>query len=109
MFVVASQRKNHEATISSFFKNEILPMKSVDKDNNEIVRDFDENIRPETSHEIFNALKIIPNMNGHPVGNSGCRLSVTAIHELRRRKVRYALVFLCTDGGMAPATILESV
>ena len=33
---------------------------------------------------------------GHPVGNSGCRLSVTAIHELRRRKDRYALVSLCT-------------
>ena len=44
---------------------------------------------------------------GHPVGNSGCRLSVTAIHELRRRKGRYALVSLCTGGGMAPATIFE--
>jgi acetyl-CoA acetyltransferase len=109
MFVVASHRKDNEATINGFFKNEILPMKGVDKENNEIVRDSNENTRPETSHEIFNALKIIPNMNGHPVGNSGCRLSVTAIHELRRRKVRYALVSLCTDGGMAPATILERV
>jgi acetyl-CoA acetyltransferase len=44
---------------------------------------------------------------GHPVGNSGCRLTVTAINELRRRKARYALVSLCTGGGMAPATILE--
>jgi acetyl-CoA acetyltransferase len=44
---------------------------------------------------------------GHPVGNSGCRLSVTAINELRRRKGRYALVSLCTGGGMAPATIFE--
>ncbi|HOX00481.1 MAG TPA: steroid 3-ketoacyl-CoA thiolase, partial [Deltaproteobacteria bacterium] len=46
---------------------------------------------------------------GHPVGNSGCRLSVTAIHELRRRKARYALVTLCTGGGQAPATIFERV
>jgi acetyl-CoA acetyltransferase family protein len=46
---------------------------------------------------------------GHPVGNSGCRLSVTAVHELRRRKGRYALVTLCTGGGMAPATIFERV
>ena len=46
---------------------------------------------------------------GHPVGNSGCRLSVTAIHELRRRKARYALVTLCTGGGQAPASIFERV
>jgi len=32
---------------------------------------------------------------------------VTAINELRRRKARYALVSLCTGGGMAPATIFE--
>ena len=44
---------------------------------------------------------------GHPVGNSGCRLAVTAINELQRRKARYALVSLCTSGGMAPATIFE--
>jgi len=44
---------------------------------------------------------------GHPVGNSGCRLTVTAVNELQRRKARYALVSLCTGGGMAPATIFE--
>ena len=46
---------------------------------------------------------------GHPVGNSGCRLSVTAIHELIRRNARYAMVTLCTGGAMAPATIFERV
>lgn len=46
---------------------------------------------------------------GHPVGNSGCRLSITAIQELMRRKGRYALVSLCTGGAMAPATIYERV
>jgi len=46
---------------------------------------------------------------GHPVGNSGCRLSVSAIYELQRRNARYALVSLCTGGGMAPATIFERV
>ncbi len=46
---------------------------------------------------------------GHPVGNSGCRLSVTAIYELMRRRARYALVTLCTGGAMAPATIFERV
>ncbi|GAB4341520.1 MAG: thiolase family protein [Candidatus Abyssubacteria bacterium] len=46
---------------------------------------------------------------GHPVGNSGCRLSITAIYELIRRKARYALVTLCTGGAQAPATIFERV
>jgi acetyl-CoA acetyltransferase len=46
---------------------------------------------------------------GHPVGNSGCRLSVTAINELQRRGARYAMVTLCTGGGQAPATIFERV
>jgi acetyl-CoA acyltransferase len=189
-------------------------MKGVDKDGNEILRDTDEPIRPETSHETLNSLKILPNTKwitvgisstitdgasavvlmsekkmkelkleplarivanavigsdpqimltgplyatpkvldraglklkdidifeineafapiplawakelkadpaklnvnggalalGHPVGNSGCRLSVSAIHELRRRQAKYALVSLCTGGGMAPATIFE--
>jgi acetyl-CoA acyltransferase len=44
---------------------------------------------------------------GHPVGNSGCRLTVTAIHELIRREAKYALVTLCTGGAMAPASIFE--
>ncbi len=46
---------------------------------------------------------------GHPVGNSGCRLSITAIYELIRRRAKYALVTLCTGGAMAPATIFERV
>lgn len=46
---------------------------------------------------------------GHPVGNSGCRISVTAIYELARRKAKYALATLCTGGAMAPATIFERV
>jgi acetyl-CoA acetyltransferase family protein len=44
---------------------------------------------------------------GHAVGNSGCRLSVSAVYELHRRDARYALVSLGSGGGMAPATIFE--
>jgi acetyl-CoA acyltransferase len=215
-FAIASHQKAHEATIKGHFKREILSMKGLDKEGNEIVRDTDEPIRPQTSHESLNALKILPNTQwitagisstltdgssavvvmseakvrelnltplarivasavvgsdpklmltgpiyatpkvlqkagltmadldiyeineafapiplawlkelqadesklnvnggalalGHPVGNSGCRLAVTAIYELQRRKARYALVSLCTGGGMAPATIFERV
>lgn len=213
-FAIASHQKAHQATINGYFKKEILPLKGLDKEGNEIPRDTDETIRPETNRESLNALKVLPNTKwitvgisstitdgasavvlmseakmkelkleplarivantvigsepqimltgpiyatpkvldraglkmgdidifeineafapiplawakelkadpaklnvnggalslGHPVGNSGCRLSVTAIHELRRRNAKYALVSLCTGGGMAPATIFE--
>ena len=46
---------------------------------------------------------------GHPVGNSGCRLMVTCLHEFERTEGRFGLVTLCTGGGMAPATIIERV
>ena len=46
---------------------------------------------------------------GHPVGNSGARLTITATYELMRRKAKYALITLCTGGAMAPATIIERV
>lgn len=46
---------------------------------------------------------------GHPVGNSGSRLSVTVLNELIRRQAKYALVTLCTGVAMAPATIFERV
>jgi acetyl-CoA acetyltransferase family protein len=215
-FAIASHKNAHAATVNGYFKNEILPVKGVDKEGNEIVRDTDEPIRPETTKESLYALKVLPNTKwitagisstitdgasavvlmseekvkelklkplvrfvanavvgsdpeimltgpiyvtpkvltkaglsmddidifeineafapiplawakelkadrsklnvnggalalGHPVGNSGCRLTVTAINELMRRKARYALVSLCTGGGMAPATIIERV
>ncbi|MGC8603464.1 MAG: thiolase family protein [Desulfomonilaceae bacterium] len=44
---------------------------------------------------------------GHPVGNSGCRLVVTCLHELERIHGRYGLITLCTGGGMAPAVVIE--
>lgn len=213
-FAVASHQKAHHATVNGYFKREILPMKGVDKEGNEILMDHDETIRPQTTRDSLRALKVLPetkyltaglsstitdgasavllvgerrlkelkmtpmariaanavvgtdpllmltgpihatpkvlqkaglkmddmdifeineafapiplawakelkadlnklNVNGgamalgHPVGNSGVRLTVTAIHELQRRNARYALVSLCTGGGMAPATIFE--
>jgi acetyl-CoA acyltransferase len=46
---------------------------------------------------------------GHPLGASGARLVLTAMHELRRRGGRYALTAICEGGGMANATIIERV
>jgi acetyl-CoA acetyltransferase family protein len=215
-FAIASHQKAHEATQKGYFKKEIMPMKGLDKEGNEITKDSDETIRPDTTVEKLESLKVLPNTEwltpglsstitdgssavilmsaekvqqlkltpiarivanaavgsdpslmltgpipvtpmvlkkaglkmddidlfevneafapiplawakelkadmdklnvnggamalGHPVGNSGCRLSITAIHELQRRNARYALVTLCTGGGQAPATIFERV
>jgi acetyl-CoA C-acetyltransferase/acetyl-CoA acyltransferase len=45
---------------------------------------------------------------GHPVGVSGARLALTALHELRRRGGRRALVSLCIGGGQGGAMWLEA-
>ncbi len=43
---------------------------------------------------------------GHPIGASGCRLVVHAVHELTRRGRGTAAVGLCGGGGQGEALIL---
>src|SRR5919198_1993766 len=40
---------------------------------------------------------------GHPLGASGARLILTALHELERREGKYAVAAICEGGGMANA------
>jgi acetyl-CoA acyltransferase len=44
---------------------------------------------------------------GHPLGCTGAKLTATALHELRRRRGRYAIVTMCIGGGMGAAALLE--
>jgi acetyl-CoA C-acetyltransferase len=46
---------------------------------------------------------------GHPVGASGCILTIKALYELHRIGGRYALVTLCIGGGQGIAAIYERV
>jgi len=46
---------------------------------------------------------------GHPLGCTGAKLVATALHELRRRKGRYAIVTMCIGGGMGAAGLLEAI
>jgi len=46
---------------------------------------------------------------GHPLGCSGARLLTTALYELERRDLKYALATLCIGFGQAVATIIERV
>ncbi len=45
---------------------------------------------------------------GHPIGASGCRILVTLLHEMQRRKVRKGLAALCIGGGMGIALAIEN-
>jgi acetyl-CoA C-acetyltransferase len=46
---------------------------------------------------------------GHPVGATGARISVTLLHEMRRRGARRGLAALCISGGMGLAAAFESL
>lgn len=44
---------------------------------------------------------------GHPLGCTGTKLSISLIHELRRRGGRYGVVSMCIGGGMGAAGVFE--
>lgn len=44
---------------------------------------------------------------GHPLGMTGARLSVSIIHELRRRQGRFGVVSMCIGSGMGAAAVYE--
>lgn len=45
---------------------------------------------------------------GHPIGMTGTRLIITALHELRRRGKRYAIATPCIGGGESTAVLIEA-
>ena len=44
---------------------------------------------------------------GHPIGCTGARITVTLLHELRRRKAKHGVATLCVSGGMGMALAIE--
>ncbi|MBI1309061.1 MAG: acetyl-CoA C-acyltransferase [Proteobacteria bacterium] len=44
---------------------------------------------------------------GHPIGASGCRVLVTLLHEMAKRKAKKGLATLCIGGGMGIAVCVE--
>jgi acetyl-CoA C-acetyltransferase len=46
---------------------------------------------------------------GHPIGASGCRVLVTLLHEMQKRKARKGLATLCIGGGMGIAMCVEGL
>lgn len=46
---------------------------------------------------------------GHPVGATGAKLTVSLIHELKRRNEQFGLVTMCMAGGMGITVIYENM
>jgi len=65
--------------------------------------------------QVFNADMDKLNVNGgaialgHPVGATGCRLLVTALHELERRDKTTAYISMCCGSSIGTGTILERI
>jgi len=46
---------------------------------------------------------------GHPLGCSGCKLTIQLTHELKRQQKKYGIVTACVGGGQGIAGIIENV
>jgi acetyl-CoA C-acetyltransferase len=46
---------------------------------------------------------------GHPIGCTGTRITVTLIHEMKKRRAKRGVATLCVSGGMGMALALENV
>jgi acetyl-CoA C-acetyltransferase len=46
---------------------------------------------------------------GHPIGCTGARITVTLLHELRKRSAKRGVATLCVSGGMGMALAIETV
>lgn len=61
----------------------------------------------------MNPAKVNPNGGavalGHPIGATGCILTVKAMYELHRTAGRYGLITMCIGGGQGIAAIIERV
>src|SRR5207302_237747 len=46
---------------------------------------------------------------GHPIGCTGTRITVTLLHELKKRNAKRGVATLCVSGGMGMALAIENV
>jgi acetyl-CoA C-acetyltransferase len=65
-----------------------------------VMRDL--GLPPEKTNPVGSGISL-----GHPIGATGCLLTVKALYELHRTGGRYALVTMCIGGGQGIAAIFE--
>ncbi len=46
---------------------------------------------------------------GHPLGCTGTKLTLSLLHELKRRKQQFGIVTMCIGGGMGAAGVFEMI
>lgn len=46
---------------------------------------------------------------GHPIGCTGARITVSLIHELKRRGLEKGIASLCVGGGIGVALFIEAL
>ena len=46
---------------------------------------------------------------GHPLGCTGCKLTIQNLHDLKRLGKKYGMVTACVGGGQGIAGIIESL
>jgi acetyl-CoA acyltransferase len=46
---------------------------------------------------------------GHPLGCTGCKLTVQILHDMKRLKQKYGMVTACVGGGQGIAGIIENL
>ena len=44
---------------------------------------------------------------GHPLGCTGTKLTLSLLHEMKRRNQQFGMVTMCIGGGMGAAGIFE--
>ena len=45
---------------------------------------------------------------GHPIGATGCIITIKLIQEMKRRDARYGVATLCIGGGQGLAVLFEN-
>ena len=45
---------------------------------------------------------------GHPLGATGARLTLTLLHQMKRRKVKYGITSMCIGGGQGMAALFRN-
>jgi acetyl-CoA acyltransferase len=46
---------------------------------------------------------------GHPLGCTGCKLTVQLLHDMKRLNKKYGMVSACVGGGQGIAGIIENI
>jgi acetyl-CoA C-acetyltransferase len=66
-----------------------------------------------SQHLDLDPAKVNPNGGavalGHPIGATGCILTIKAMYELHRTNKRYGLITMCIGGGQGIAAIIERI